>query len=93
MGDSEFRPDRDDVGTIGVVCGATTLERVVRKTPRGPLHQATCTRWAGHGGLHNMTRGRDFARLFEWGPEQTAAPDWKAARRREMAVAARESRG
>lgn len=75
-----------DVGVIGVVCGAVTLDRRVRKTPAGPLHQAVCNRWHGHEGPHYM-RGRDFARLASWADKDCATPDWKAERRKQMALA------
>ena len=75
------------VGTIGVLYEAKTTARVIRKTPAGPLHPAVCNRWHGHSGEHRMTRGKDFATLAVWGDAECAAPDWKAAKRAEMAVA------
>lgn len=94
MGNDQLRSNGDnvtEVGTIGVLCGATTLERMVRKTPAGPLHQAVCNRWHGHTGRHWMT-DRKFTRLFEWDDVACRAPDWKAAKRAEMAIAARAAR-
>lgn len=72
---------------IGVTCDATTAEKVIQKTESGPLHAAVCNRWAQHDDLHKMTRGKDFAVLYEWGDDECATPDWKDERRREMAVA------
>lgn len=94
MGTGEFRSYGNNltVGTVGVLCGERTLERVVRKTPAGPLHPATCNRWHGHSGFHRETRTCDFAVLHEWHQDACRAPDWKEQRRREMAAAAREGK-
>jgi hypothetical protein len=85
-------PDRDGVGTIGVLCGARTVARIVRKTPAGPLHKAVCNRWHGHDGPHTMTRGRDFARMAEWGEEDCEQRDYKEIYRIERATSERATR-
>lgn len=84
--------DLEAVGVIGVLCEAETTERVVRKTPSGPLHRAVCNRWHGHGGWHRQVRGRDFKVLHVWNDAQCRTPDWKEARRKEMALAKAASR-
>lgn len=93
MGVSRFRSDRERVsehpGVIGVLCEATTSERIMQKTPAGPLHKAVCNRWARHEGLHRQVRGRDFALLAQWSDADCGAPDTNAQRRKEMALAAR----
>lgn len=78
------------IGTIGVLCGIETTRRVVRVTSSGPLRPAKCNRWHGHDGAHVMTTCKPrqgFRRLYEWGEDECAAPDWTAERRREMAAA------
>lgn len=76
-------------GLIGVVCERQTIEKVVRKTPSGPLHRARCNRWYLHDGPHREVRGRDFAILAEWTDAECCAPDDKAEKRREMLLAKR----
>jgi hypothetical protein len=98
MGTSTVRPDGHRVtdynpGTIGVVCGATTVERVYRKTQAGPLHKATCNRWHNHDGPHRLTRGRDFARLWEWSDKECEARTFHELHRIERQTSERASRG
>jgi hypothetical protein len=76
-------------GVIGILCGAETAERVLRKTRSGPLHKAVCNRWHGHEGKHRHVRGKNFATPAEWTDAECGAPDVMAQRRKEMALAAR----
>lgn len=74
------------IGYFGITCGAKTTSEVVRKTTSGPLHKAVCNRWAEHGELHRMTDVKTFVLLYEWGEDETAAPDLNDQRRKEMAL-------
>lgn len=76
-------------GVIGILCGAETTERVMQKTPSGPLHKAVCNRWHGHEGDHRNVRGKDFCTLATWTDAECGAPDINVQRRKEMALAAR----
>lgn len=80
------------VGVIGVVCGAETNARVVRKTTHGPLHRAVCNRWAHHDGPHTMTRGKDFAKLHTWTDAQCRMRTANELKTQELAISARLAR-
>lgn len=85
-------PTVPSVGVIGVVCGAETNARVVRKTVTGPLHRATCNRWAQHDGLHVMTRGRDFFPMHTWTDAQCRMRTANELKTQELAIAKRLAR-
>lgn len=71
----------EDPGEIGTLCGLKTKEKIVRKTPHGPWHQAVCNRWMRHQGNHRQTRGRDFRVQAEWTDDDCPDPTVAVAQR------------